>query len=107
MDLIPTQYSICRDFPVYNIKHIIISDISTLIIMESPTLDEKLIRLLLPRLERISVDSYWAHRASGVRGALVKILEQMETGAPVDPVSVKTSIAVGFEILKEAAEEYT
>ena len=75
--------------------------------MKSPEPDDKLIRLLLPRLERISVDSYWAHRASGVRGALVKILEQMETGGPVDPVSVKTNLAVGFEILREAAEEYT
>jgi len=31
----------------------------------------QLIRLLLSRLERVSVDSYWAHRASGVRGALL------------------------------------
>ncbi len=69
--------------------------------------NEKLIRLLLPRLERISVDSYWAHRASGVRGALVKILEQMEAGDKVDPVSLEKNIAVGFEVLKEAAEEYT
>jgi hypothetical protein len=68
--------------------------------------DDKLIRLLLPRLERISVDSYWAHRASGVRGALVKILEQIEAGGIIDPVSVQTNIRVGFEILKEAAEEY-
>ncbi len=69
--------------------------------------DDKLIRLLLPRLERISVDSYWAHRASGVRGALVKLLEELEAGVPVDPVSLKRNIAVGFEVLKEAAEEYT
>ena len=74
--------------------------------MESSVLDDKLIRLLLPRLERISVDSYWAHRASGVRGALVKILEQMEAGGTVDPVSVKVNVQIGFEILKEAAEEY-
>ena len=77
-----------------------------LIFMESSELNDKLIRLLLPRLERISVDSYWAHRASGVRGALTKILEQMETGDTVDPVSVKTNILIGFEILEEAAEEY-
>ena len=74
--------------------------------MESSVLDDKLIRLLLPRLERISVDSYWAHRASGVRGALVKILEQMEAGGTVDPVSVKVNVQIGFEILREAAEEY-
>lgn len=69
--------------------------------------DEKMIRLLLPRLERISVDSYWAHRASGVRGALTKILEQMEAGGPIDEISVKKNIRIGFEILKEAAGEYT
>jgi len=70
-------------------------------------LNDKLIRLSLPRLERISVDSYWAHRASGVRGALVKILEQMEMGVSIDPGVLKMNLAVGFEILKEAAEEYT
>ena len=74
--------------------------------MELPESNERLIRMLLPRLERISVDSYWAHRASGVRGALTKLLEQMETGAAVDPISVKTNICIGFEILKEAAGEY-
>ncbi len=75
--------------------------------MASPEPDEKLIRMLLPRLERISVDSYWAHRASGVRGALVKLLEQIEAGEPVDSISLKRNIAVGFEVLREAAEEYT
>jgi len=74
--------------------------------MGFPEPNEKLIRLLLPRLERISVDSYWAHRASGVRGALVKLLEQMEMGTAVDPVSLKTNMLIGFEILREAAEEY-
>jgi len=68
--------------------------------------NEKLIRILLPRLERISVDSYWAHRASGVRGALTKILDHIETGQTIDPESVMTNILIGFDILKEAAEEY-
>jgi hypothetical protein len=75
--------------------------------MVSPEPNDKLIRMLLPRLERIPVDSYWAHRASGVRGALTKILEQMETGVPVDAAAVELNILIGFEILKEAAEEYT
>ena len=77
-----------------------------LILMKSPESNEKIIRMLLPRLERISVDSYWAHRASGVRGALTKILDHMETGDAIDPESVKTNILIGFEILKEAAREY-
>lgn len=75
--------------------------------MEYSEPDDKLIRLLLPRLERISVDSYWAHRASGVRGALTKILEQMETGAALDDAAVKNNIRIGFAILKEAAQEYS
>ena len=74
--------------------------------MESPQSNEKIIRLLLPRLERISVDSYWAHRASGVRGALTKILEQMEAGDAINSGLVQSNISIGFEILKEAAEEY-
>ena len=74
--------------------------------MESTESNVKIIRLLLPRLERISVDSYWAHRASGVRGALVKILDRIETGDEIDPASLSTNILMGFEILKEAAQEY-
>lgn len=74
--------------------------------MEFPEPSEGLIRLLLSRLERISVDSYWAHRASGVRGALTKILGQMEIGEPVDPASLRTNLRVGFEVLEKAAEEY-
>jgi len=72
--------------------------------MKSPTSEEKLILLLLTRLERISVDSYWAHRASGVRGALIKMLEQIEMGGATDPVSLKNNILIGFQILKEAAK---
>ena len=80
---------------------------STLLtVKESSEPNEKLIRMLLPRLERISVDSYWAHRASGVRGALTKILDHIETGQTIDPESVMTNILIGFDILKEAAEEY-
>lgn len=74
--------------------------------MEVPEPDDKLIRLLLARLERISVDSYWAHRASGVRGALTKLLGQMEIGETVDPASLQTNLRIGFEILEHAAEEY-
>lgn len=48
--------------------------------MESFETDNKLIRILLARLERISVDSHWAHRASGVRGSLIKLAEQMDSG---------------------------
>ena len=32
-------------------------------------------KLLVSRLERISADSIWAHKVSGIRGSLLKILE--------------------------------
>ena len=74
--------------------------------MQHPETSEGLIQLLLTRLERISVDSYWAHRASGVRGALTKVLAQMEMGEPVDPAALRMNLQVGFEVLRKAAEEY-
>jgi hypothetical protein len=74
--------------------------------MEIPEPNIRLIRLLLARLERISVDSYWAHRASGVRGALVKLLGQMERGETIDVASLQKNLQVGFEVLEKAAGEY-
>ena len=71
--------------------------------MKLPTSEEKLILLLLTRLERISVDSYWAHRASGVRGALLRTLEMMENGSENSNSDIL--ITKGFEILNEAAKE--
>ena len=65
----------------------------------------KLIRLLLARLERISVDSYWAHRASGVRGSLLKAMEKMEKGLPFQKSKLDALIAKGFDILEKAAIE--
>jgi hypothetical protein len=65
-----------------------------------------LILLLLVWLERISCDSYGAHRASGLRGALVKLLAQMEMGETIDATSLQANLVAGFEILKRAAEEY-
>lgn len=65
----------------------------------------QLIRLLLARLERVSVDSYWAHRASGVRGALLKELEKLEAGQPMDGSALKRLTDHGFHILEYAARE--
>ena len=65
----------------------------------------KLIRLLLPRLERISVDSYWAHRASGVRGSMLKALERLEGNRPIQKSKLEALISKGFEILEQAALE--
>lgn len=41
-------------------------------------------RRLLSRLERMSVDSAWARRASGVRGGMLKLFSELENGAALD-----------------------
>ncbi len=71
----------------------------------NPTEDIKLIRLLLTRLERISVDSYWAHRASGIRGALLKQLDVLEKGTPAGQARIAALISSAFQILIQAARE--
>jgi len=63
----------------------------------------KLVRLLLARLERVSVDSYWAHRASGVRGALLRELEKIEAGSVPDEASLSGLVDQAFRILEQAA----
>ena len=60
----------------------------------------ELLRLLLTRLERISADSYWAHRASGVRGSLIKLAD---AGADLPPQRLSNLMEVGFIILEQAA----
>jgi hypothetical protein len=63
--------------------------------------------LLLERLERIPADSIWAHRASGLRGSLLAIVEQLQDGQPVEDPEIKWLIAYGFQILENAAREKT
>ncbi len=67
--------------------------------------ESKLITMLLHRLERISVDSVWAHRASGLRGSLLRALDQIEQGDPLDSASFRSLLMSGFHILREAAKE--
>ena len=54
--------------------------------------------ILVARLERLSADSYWAHRASGIRGSLLRWVEE---GAG----DCRELIKRGFEILENAARE--
>ena len=70
--------------------------------MKPQTAEGKRIHLLLARLERISADSYWAHRASGVRGALIRSLESQEDP---DIRSLESLSKLGFQILERAARE--
>jgi len=65
----------------------------------------ELLRLLLARLEKISADSVWAHRASGVRGSLLRILEGIENELPPSSSDLRQLMDLGFAILQKAAEE--
>jgi hypothetical protein len=64
-----------------------------------------LISSLLARLERISADSVCAHRASGIRGSLLRLLENSEKGHPVQGSELKRMMDLGFAVLEKAAEE--
>ncbi len=64
----------------------------------------ELLRLLASRLERLSVDSRWARRASGLRGNIVKVLEEAEA-CPVSAERLDLLIGRSFEILRAAARE--
>ena len=59
--------------------------------------------MLLARLERISADSFWAHRASGARGSLIKLMEQMEAGTFIPPKEASELMKKSFSILEQAA----
>ncbi|MEO8358372.1 MAG: hypothetical protein ABI621_20895 [Chloroflexota bacterium] len=71
-----------------------------------PTMEPlRTLRLLLARLERISADSVTAHRASGVRGALLRVLETLEAGEAVSDAELKRLIDSGYGLLERAAKE--
>jgi len=61
--------------------------------------------LLLARLERISADSVTAHRASGVRGAMLRTIDQLEKQERVPGYVVKRLIESGYILLQRAAKE--
>ena len=60
--------------------------------------------MLSDRLERISADSVWAHRASGIRGALLQILDEDIGRSQTDPKNVKLLITAAMQILTQAAK---
>ena len=84
------------------------SDVSSILAGGALIMDEETIgltRLLLARLERISADSVWAHRASGIRGSLLKRLDKVENQQPVSDIEMKRLIQWGFEILNRAVRK--
>jgi hypothetical protein len=62
-----------------------------------------LIHLLLARLERISADSPLAHRASGVRGALLRSLDDADLDSRRSNDDLKRSVDAALDILGRAA----
>jgi hypothetical protein len=65
----------------------------------------QLLRLLIARLERLSVDSHWARRASGLRGNMVKLLEEVDSGLGVSADRLDLLIEAAFDILRRAAHD--
>jgi|SaaInl7_150m_RNA_FD_contig_21_569153_length_320_multi_9_in_0_out_0_1 hypothetical protein len=59
--------------------------------------------ILVDRLARLSADSIWARRASGVRASLHKALSRLEAIGDVKPL--EPLIELGFAILEKAARE--
>jgi hypothetical protein len=64
-----------------------------------------LLRLLASRLERLSVDSHWARRASGLRGNIIKIIEQVEEGEYIPKTRLDLLTDTAFDILRRAAQD--
>ena len=60
-------------------------------------------RILVVRLEHLSVDSIWAHRASGIRGSILRFIEKYENSVQVDdPEKLNELLNMGFNILEKA-----
>lgn len=65
-----------------------------------------LLQEMTRKLERISADSHWARRASGVRGALLRYLTAREQGMKIYPdETIAQYIAYAERVLLKAAQE--
>ncbi|HNT24214.1 MAG TPA: hypothetical protein PKM21_07610 [Anaerolineales bacterium] len=64
-------------------------------------------RQLAARLERLSADSAWAHRASGIRGALLRGIEQVEKRPGSGPAMnrLERLVEQSHQVLTSAARE--
>jgi hypothetical protein len=65
----------------------------------------RLLRLLISRLERLSVDSHWARRANGLRGNIVKVLEEADSGQEISSERLELLTDAAFDILRRAAQD--
>lgn len=60
--------------------------------------------LLVARLERLSADSRWSYRSSGLRGSILKMLDNIETDEAIS-LQIDKLIKIGFNILVESAHQ--
>jgi predicted component of type VI protein secretion system len=70
--------------------------------------DLKLIKRLTDRLEHLSADSTYSHRASGLRGSLLRYIERLENDERIsidEQARLDELVGYGFEILVLAAKE--
>jgi hypothetical protein len=65
----------------------------------------ELLRLMAARLERLSVDSHWARRASGLRGNIIKVLEETDATNEVTESRLDLLTEAAFDLLRRAARE--
>ncbi|MBN1668594.1 MAG: hypothetical protein JW862_15975 [Anaerolineales bacterium] len=63
-------------------------------------------QMLVERLARLSADSIWARRASGLRASLDKSVQQAATDGRVEaPEKLAELIELGYQMLEKAAQE--
>ena len=71
-------------------------------------------KMVSSRLERLSADSVYQHRSSGLRGSLLKFIEQVDSALSQTPLNeelwydlqhLDLLIRLGLEILTDAARE--
>ena len=65
----------------------------------------ELLRMLASRLERLSADSRYARRASGLRGNILKVLDEADVGVFIADSRLDLLTNTGFDILRKAAED--
>ena len=68
----------------------------------------ELFRMIIQRLERLSADSRWSHTASGYRGSMLKLLDQLDRAGQVsaeDRAHLEFLIDKGLELLTKAARD--
>jgi predicted transcriptional regulator len=69
---------------------------------------QDLIKRLVDRLERLSADSIYAHRASGLRGSLLRYVERLEASERLNSQEISNLeqlLEYGFTLLILSAEE--